>query len=140
VDNPHRGIQEIYFRHRFREGLDVLIDELHGPGSLLWSPDGAWLVINHRDYGSLHDFVVFHLERRGLVERRGMTGCVQQVWDRLHPEPMSRLSFQSVRWSAEDQRLLVLVIGEPEAEGAAPVRETFWLDPTDGVVRQADAQ
>ncbi len=138
VENPRRGIQEIWHRFRFRDDHDEAIDALHSAGSLVWSSSGKWLVVNHRDYPYLHDFVIFQLARRQMVERPAMTQRVQALWDRLHPEPMASLSFQGHRWSRRGNRLLVFAFGQPEADSSQLIREALWIDPEEGIVRMAE--
>jgi hypothetical protein len=138
MDSQRRGVQEVWYRHLTREGVDRLIDELHGPGSLIWSPDSRWLAINHRDYGHLHDFVVLRLQRHVPIEQPGLMEPVQTLWNRMHPEPMERLSFQAIGWDPKETRLCILAFGAPEGNPSAAVREVYWLHPDDGVVRIAD--
>lgn len=138
LDDPRRGVQEVWFRHRYRDGLDTQIDRLHAPGSVLWSPDGRWVAINHRDYASLGDFLLFQIEKGRPVERGGMMDHIQALWQRLHPEAMQSLLVRAARWTEDSRQLLVLVTGTPETPGAAPIRQAMWLDPRDGVVRLAE--
>jgi hypothetical protein len=141
VDNPRRGVQEVVYRHMFREGVDAKIDELHGPASLLWSPNSEWLAVNHRDYGELHDFLLFRDERGRLAEMPDPLGPVEALWNRLEPRPMRRLAIQAVRWTPDSEQMLVLVTGELDSEGArapAIVRHAVWLDPSAGVVTLAE--
>lgn len=134
IDNPHQGIQDIWYRHRYRSGLDTQIDAFHRSGSLIWSPNGKWVALNHRDYQVIHDFLLFHVGRRGSIEERpGMMDPIQRLWDRMHPEQMARLSFQVIGWSADGDRALILAAGLPLDERAPSVREAIWLEPEDRV-------
>ncbi len=129
MTNPRRDVQDIWYRHRFRHGVDAKIDELHGPGSLLWSPDGKGLAINHQDYGMLHDLVVFRLRRGRMLQQAGLMEPLRELWDLLHPEPVARLSFQAKRWSPDGDSILVLAIAETQAPEPSLLRSTLWLDP-----------
>ncbi len=140
VQDPRQGVQEVWFRHLRDEDADTLVDRLNGPASLSWAPDSEFVVINHRDYASLHDFLLLRRDRRGIHEVGGMMDRVQELWQRLYPEPMQRMAFLGVRWDTEsdDTRLMVVGIGQPGEDPNVLVRQAFWLNPADSVVRLAE--
>lgn len=89
--------------------LTSLSDDM--PFTVLWSPDGHWLAVNHHVGSFMDELQIFEIVNRRIVERPALAkSAKQQAVSRYRCLNPADVLPSAIRWSKDSRRLMMVTI------------------------------